>query len=142
MAVTRIDQAALDRLLHSPEGAVARDLLRRGNRVVNLAKRLCPVDTGRLRNSITAELVRTDAGPACRVGTNVSYARFVHDGTGLHGPLHRRITSPSGKVMRWRKPGKATTFGPALGNADYIFARSTQGMPGRPFLKDALVAAR
>lgn len=39
------------------------------------AKALCPVDTGRLRNSITHQV---DSGePAVYIGTNVEYAVFV-----------------------------------------------------------------
>lgn len=41
------------------------------------AKRLCPVDTGRLRNSITHT---TDENTAY-IGTNVEYAPFVELGT-------------------------------------------------------------
>lgn len=129
MAAVRLDPEALNRLLRSPDGPVARDLLRRGHAVENRAKGLCPVKTGRLRASITTQLVSTTVGPAVIVGTNVEYGRYVHDGTGLYGPNHARIVRPGGGVMRWVSGGKP------------VFARSTQGMPGRPFLKDALVAA-
>lgn len=57
------------------------DLLRRGRRVERTAKRLAPVDTGRLRGSITVELVRTLAGVECQVGTTVAYARHQEFGT-------------------------------------------------------------
>lgn len=43
------------------------------------AKADCPVDTGRLRNSIT-NAVRTDE-KAVYIGTNVEYAAFVELGT-------------------------------------------------------------
>lgn len=43
------------------------------------AKRDCPVDTGRLRNSITHE-VRMDEKSAY-IGSNVEYAAFVEMGT-------------------------------------------------------------
>lgn len=43
------------------------------------AKRDCPVDTGRLRNSITHE-VRMDEN-ATYIGSNVEYAAFVEMGT-------------------------------------------------------------
>lgn len=42
------------------------------------AKRLCPVDTGRLRNSITHALRGDDS---VAIGTNVEYAIYVHEGT-------------------------------------------------------------
>lgn len=41
------------------------------------AKRLCPVDTGLLRNSITHTVV----GESAYVGTNVEYAPYVEMGT-------------------------------------------------------------
>lgn len=41
------------------------------------AKQACPVDTGRLRSSIA--YVKT-AENSCRTGTDVFYAKFVHDG--------------------------------------------------------------
>ena len=44
------------------------------------AKRLCPVDTGRLRNSIT-HTTRSEPGPVAYVGTNVEYAPYVELGT-------------------------------------------------------------
>ena len=43
------------------------------------AKRLCPVDTGRLRNSITYEV--SDAESTMYLGTNVEYAPYVEMGT-------------------------------------------------------------
>lgn len=42
------------------------------------AKRDCPVDTGRLRSSITGRI----EGSTGIVGTNVEYAAFVEHGTG------------------------------------------------------------
>lgn len=49
--------------------------------VVNTAKSFCPVDTGRLRDSISWELGTVGLLPAARVGTNVEYAPFVELGT-------------------------------------------------------------
>lgn len=43
------------------------------------AKRICPVDTGRLRASITYEI--DENGLIARVGTNVEYAIYVEMGT-------------------------------------------------------------
>lgn len=50
--------------------------------VVRDAKILCPVDTGRLRSSITHET----EGIIGRVGTNVEYARAVELGTEKQSP--------------------------------------------------------
>ena len=43
------------------------------------AKKLCPVDTGNLRNSITHEV--DDVDPAAYIGTNVEYAPYQELGT-------------------------------------------------------------
>ena len=42
------------------------------------AKRDCPVDTGRLRGSITTNIISTYSG---ETGTNVEYADYVNSGT-------------------------------------------------------------
>lgn len=47
------------------------------------AKKACPVDTGRLRNSIT-HLVG-DGGRAAYIGTNVEYAVYVEEGHSTRG---------------------------------------------------------
>jgi len=52
------------------------------------AKILCPVDTGRLRSSITHEI----EGTIGRVGTNVEYARAVELGTEKQSPQPYIIT--------------------------------------------------
>lgn len=58
-------------------GALARALEKIGLIAEGYAKRLCPVDTGRLRNSIT----HTDDGEFEYIGTNVEYAPYVELGT-------------------------------------------------------------
>jgi len=45
------------------------------------AKKLSPVDTGRMRASIATSLGIADKGITSIVQTNVKYAIFVHDGT-------------------------------------------------------------
>lgn len=59
--------------------------------VENDAKRLCPVDTGQLRSSITHE-IEDNIGV---VGTNVMYAPYIEYGTGLFSSLG------TGRQERW-----------------------------------------
>jgi hypothetical protein len=128
----RQDPAALRRLLNGSQSGVSRDIFRRGNRVLTAAKRLCPVDTGRLRSSITLEIVLINGAPVARIGTVVNYARFVHDGTGIYGS--------SGAPIRPKK-GRWLVFTPK-GQSSPVFAKSVRGMRGVPFLRDALPAAK
>jgi len=78
----RIDQAALSRMLSDPSHATGRYMFALGNRIRNRAIQNAPVDTGRLRSSITL-VVEGDPPDSVRitVGSDVEYARYVHDGT-------------------------------------------------------------
>lgn len=78
-ADVRFDSDALAKLLRSD--AVAKDLQRRALRVEAAAKRLAPVDTGRLRASITNQLGQDAQGLYAVIGTNVEYAIFQEFGT-------------------------------------------------------------
>lgn len=125
----------MQRILASPTGPVARDILRRSVRVESAAKRNLNssprrIDTGRLRSSVTHD-VRTRGGkPVGRVGTNVRYARYVHDGTGIRGPRGAMIVPKRAKVLRWESDGRV------------VFSARSRGMAPNPFLKKALSAAR
>jgi hypothetical protein len=90
MSQVKLDSAALNALLRSPQGAVAQDLLRRGNRVRNRAKDnlrgagasgLEAFQFGTLTNSITDEFLLVKNLPTVRVGTNLYYALWIHEGT-------------------------------------------------------------
>lgn len=73
----------LDKLNYKLENLANLDVSKALNRaclvVENEAKRLCPVDTGDLRNSINHE-VHNNVGI---VGTNKEYAPYVEFGTGI-----------------------------------------------------------
>jgi HK97 gp10 family phage protein len=80
-----VDQAAIDRLLEGPSGPVAKHLLKIVQQVERRAKQLAPVDTGRLRSSITHSLGNDSDGLVGLAGTNVEYARHVEFGTSRMG---------------------------------------------------------
>lgn len=61
--------------------ALRKGLMKAGKQVQGTAKRLCPVDTGQLRNSI--EVAEMENGVS--IGTNVEYAPYVEYGTGQKG---------------------------------------------------------
>jgi HK97 gp10 family phage protein len=81
--MTRVvfDPVGISLLLHSPASPIAGDLLRRAIQVERAAKRYCPVDTGRLRSSITHEISTDAKGLLATIGTNVEYAPYVELGT-------------------------------------------------------------
>lgn len=75
------DERALAELFDSPDGPVGKELARRAVRVETAAKRRAPVDTGRLRSSISRELGIDNRGLRARIGTDVDYAIYVEFGT-------------------------------------------------------------
>lgn len=127
--------------------AAQKDLRVRSNRVLNAARRGAPVDTGRLRSSLSVQYLFVDGAPAARVGTNVTYARFVHDGTGLYGPKHAVIRPRNGRVMVWATVNNSyrSTGGPRRyksgSTRSYTAATFVRGQRPQPFLRDALAAA-
>lgn len=83
--------------------------------VENAAKENCPVDTGRLRNSITHDVI----GEEAIIGTNVEYAPYVEFGTGLFNDEGR-------KDVPWTYQSADGTW------------HSTSGQKPQPFLEPAL----
>lgn len=81
------DEEALDVLFSSPDGPVGRFMKSKGLQVQRRAKRLAPVDTGRLRASIVEELSRDGDDLVERIGTDVEYALPQEKGT-VHMPAH------------------------------------------------------
>lgn len=134
----QLDRAAIKQLLSSPNGPVAKDMLRRAIKVESAAKRNISgaggpkrVDTGRLRASITHALVMTTGKPIGRVGTNVKYALYVHEGTGIYGPRGAYIVPKKSRFLVFTaKDGKT------------IFTKRVSGMRKNQFLKNALKAAK
>lgn len=73
------DQGALEELFRSEP--IAADLQRRALDVEASAKDLVPVDTGRLRASITTQLGQDSESLFADVGSDVEYAAPVEFGT-------------------------------------------------------------
>lgn len=106
-------QKVINELL--PE-ALAKGLEKAGQIVENDAKRNCPVDDGILRASIT-HVVNTDESNVS-IGTNVEYAPYVHEGTGIY--------NPDGRKTAW-------IYTTADGET-YV----SHGQKAQPFLQDAI----
>lgn len=78
-----------DEVLEALNAACLKALEECGLVAEGYAKKLCPVDTGNLRNSITHTV--TDNGErAAYVGTNSKYGVYVECGTGIYYPGGRQ----------------------------------------------------
>lgn len=108
-------------------GPALRQALQRSAILVqNDAKRGTPVDTGRLRASVTHALDSRPVPLYATVGTNVAYARAVHDGR------EAGSMPPPAKLATWaRRHGKINPYALAL-------AIKRRGIMPRPFLTDAI----
>lgn len=121
MARLRLDQGDLRRAIRQ---ASMSELRRVGPMVVNRAKVLCPVDTGRLRASIRGQAQRTwTLRPQFVVGSDVDYAEYVHDGTRPHV-----IRPRTARALRFTVGGQV------------VYARVVNhpGTRAKPFLDRAL----
>lgn len=95
--------------------ALLRGLEKCGLVAEGYAKKLCPVDTGNLRNSITHMVDEQE--PAAIIGTNSDYGAYVELGTGKY--------YPGGRPTSW-------VYQDAKGNW-----HRTSGSKAQPFLKPA-----
>ena len=86
------------------------------------AKRRCPVDTGRLRASITTETSIDEDQVIALVGTNVEYATAVEYGTGVFAEDGKGRKTP----WKWKGDGKK-----------HRGWHTTSGYPAKPFLRPA-----
>lgn len=103
-------------VLNEFHDAVLRALERCGEQAEGYAKDLAPVDTGRLRNSISHQV--DDSENAVYIGTNVSYAPYVELATGIY--------ADGGRPTPW-------VYQDDNGNWHW-----TAGNPAQPFLKPAV----
>lgn len=97
--------------------AAARALEKCGLVAEGYAKKLCPVDTGNLRNSITHMVDEQE--PAAIIGTDSEYGAYVELGTGIYAE------GGGGRPTPW-------VYQDAKGNWHY-----TRGNKAQPFLKPA-----
>lgn len=129
-AELKLDQSAIDKTMTGKGGPVWQAALRAGGYVRDQAKLDLTnnglVNTGKLRNSIESTVAKRDKQVIATVGTDVEYARFVHDGT--KGP----IVPKRARVLRFKPKG----------GSSFVFAASVRGTKetGRysPFMTNAL----
>lgn len=124
--------------------AAERDLRRRGNRVLNAARRNVSVDSGRLKASLKLDVEREGRGVVVRVGSNLDYARYEEEGTGVYAG-RGFITPKTGKFLRWpatNNSGSGRRRYKDGSTAQWVFARKVRGRKGTRFLSRALRAAK
>ena len=103
-------------VLEAMQAAAHRALEKCGLTAEGYAKKLCRVDTGNLRNSITHMV--DDGELAAYIGTDIEYAPYVELGTGIH--------YPGGRQTPW-------VYQDAKGNW-----HMTHGQRAQPYLKPAI----
>jgi HK97 gp10 family phage protein len=122
--------------LVTPAGIVGRGVARAAGRTRDRAKRKAPVDFGGLRQSIRSDQLRqTTTSISYRVSTNVFYARYQEEGTGIYGPKGRPILPRRAKVLRFIPKSKRST---AIPFSPFVFAKSVKGSKARHYMRDAL----
>lgn len=114
MQIDVIDNSA--EVLAVMQAAAIRGMEKCGLIAEGYAKKLCPVDTGNLRNSITHQL--DTGGPSVYIGSNSEYAVYVECGTGKY--------YPGGRQTPWM-------YQDAKGNWHL-----TDGQRAQPYLKPAV----
>jgi phage gpG-like protein len=132
----QVEIEGLDELRRKLRSEVAgppahRFLQRSADAVQREAKKLTPFDTARLKTSITTEVdSRTPVPQYARIGTNVKYGLYVHEGR-KPGKY-----PPAAPIAAWikRKRLNIPTF-----TVQRAIAR--KGIAPKPFLKDGLEAA-
>lgn len=100
-------------------------LLSTGLEIERAAKQNAPVDTGRLRSSITTEVMERRGIPIVKVGTNLEYAPAIEFGV---EPFI--ITPDQAEALQWTDPD----------TGEPVFATRVEhpGFPEQPFLLPAV----
>lgn len=133
-----LNEPEIQRLLRSPDG----DVYKAVNDVVlatrNLAVSLAPVDDGPLRASLRTKMDVTSRMVKGWVYSDLEYALYVHEGTGIYGPKGTPIKPKRGKYLVFQARNARTT---ASGRGNLVFARQVRGQRPQRFLLDALIIA-
>lgn len=124
----QINGAALQSMLTGPNGPVARDLQRRGERILDRARATAPRDTGRMAGALMSRLFSVGGIPEVRVGIFGSAARAV--------PYLRYVTEGTSTPIR---PRRAQVLRFMVGGKVY-YAKEVRGQSPNNFLIRAIEA--
>lgn len=129
------NEPEIDRLLRSPDGDVATYIRRIAEATRSLAVAKAPVDNGPLRASLRVHMDSTGTQVKAWVYSNLEYALYVHEGTGIYGPKGQPIRPKRGQFLRFEVRNPRTT---APGRGNIVFARQVRGQRPNRFLLEAL----
>lgn len=122
--VRGLDEARkkVDQVIRDLRGPAFLNGMRKATAIVSAdAKRLSPVDSGRLRASIMPEVRQEGRTTLGVVGTNVKYAAAVELGSKAHW-------APAAPLRLWAKRKGATKFLAAIGTKPYVFLKAKKGV--------------
>jgi hypothetical protein len=129
MAFSRVtlNMPAINHLIAGGSGPVVPQMLALTARVATAARGRVRGKSGSLGGSIQTEVVIRGLIVIGRVFSNLPYAIYVHEGTGIY----------AGRGMITPKRAKFLVFVPT-GASTPVFAKQTKGQPPNPFLFYAL----
>lgn len=133
-----LDDAEIDRLLRSPSGDVYRSVRDVVLATRNLAVSMAPVDDGPLRASLRTKMEASTRVVRGWVYSDLEYALYVHEGTGIYGPKGQPIRPKNGRYLVFEARNARTT---PRGRGNIVFARQVRGQRPQRFLLEALKAA-
>lgn len=136
--IITLDDAEIDRLLRSPEGDVYKAVRTVVLATRNLAVSMAPVDDGPLRASLRTKMEATTREVKGWVYSDLEYALYVHEGTGIYGPKGQPIRPKRGRYLVFEARNARTT---PRGRGNIVFARQVRGQHPQRFLLEALRAA-
>lgn len=120
-----LSSTGLDRLLTDSHGPVGNHLRNIANRVRTQARANVPERSGNLKDSIKVHQELTPTGLIFKVGSNLRYALYLHEGTGQNSggyvyPVHAQFLRFQGS------------------DGKFLYRRRVRGVDANPFLADAL----
>jgi hypothetical protein len=132
------NEPEIERMLRSPDGEVATYVRRVAEATRSLAVGMAPVDNGPLRASLRVRMEYTGSQVKAWVYSNLEYALYVHEGTGIYGPKGTPIRPKRGRYLVFEARNARTT---APGRGNLVFARQVRGARPNRFLLRALQQA-
>ena len=150
-----VDRRAVAVMLYGAQGEVGQDIRRRAYAVQKRMKRLAPVNTGQLRDSIRVESVRESSkGPVSKVYADVPHAIVAEVGrrpvkaAGTYNNLNNRPRRATGSAvasgkLKWGRDGSGTAKTLAFANksGDIIFPESVAKAKGARYMERSIDAA-